>query len=75
MSSKYHKLLYWFLLKPNISVVVVVEKGTALLGGAFGYLSRHVTLIQEPSALHQGWFKSDVNTITETDWLLQEDPA
>ena len=73
MSSKENKLRYWLLMKPDISVPLGGVKQMHRLAEAFGKLNRQATLIQEQADFHPGWFQSDVNTISEAEWLRRDD--
>ena len=73
MSSAHHKLRYWLLLKPDVSAAKGGVKQMHRLAEAFVKLGRHATLIQEEASFHPGWFDSEVNTISEKDWLRRSD--
>ena len=73
MNRKHHKLRYWFLLKPDIRAAVGGVKQMHRLVEAFGKLNRQATLIQEQADFHPDWFLSNVNTISEAEWLQKDD--
>ena len=43
------------------------------LAEALGKLNRQAILIQVQADFHPHWFQSDVNTISEAEWLKQDD--
>ena len=73
MNREHHKLRYWLLLKPDIRAAVGGVKQMHRLVEAFGKLNRQATLIQEQADFHPDWFLSNVNTISEAEWLQKDD--
>ena len=73
MCPENHKLRYWLLLKPDVSAARDGVKQMHRLAGAFLKLGRHATLIQYEASFYPGWFYSEVNTMSEADWLRSSD--
>tara|TARA_B100000674_G_scaffold499234_1_gene543037 strand:- start:9876 stop:10898 length:1023 start_codon:yes stop_codon:yes gene_type:complete len=66
---------YWLLVKPDVAHPTGGIKQLHRLAEALGELNREATLIQDKADFHPGWFESNVNTISETEWLKRTDLA
>jgi hypothetical protein len=66
---------YWLALHPDVQRPVGGVKQMHRLAEALAFHGRDVSIIQDSSDFHPGWFSSNVNTIALLDWnKLDLDP-
>lgn len=64
---------YWFAVHPDFKRPIGGVKQIHRLAELITETGRQAHLIQDSADFHPGWFTSDVNTISRTDWLNLSD--
>lgn len=64
---------YWLAIHPDIAKPIGGVKQIHRLAESLNANGREATLIQEQADFHPGWFKSNVSTISISDWKQKHD--
>ena len=65
-----HPYRYWLTLHPDIARPIGGAKQMHRLAEALNYLGREAKIIQEDADFHPGWFKSNVKTVSLSEFRL-----
>ena len=63
-----HPYRYWLALHPDIRRPIGGVKQVHRLAEALNHLGREAIIIQDNASFHPGWFKSNVHTISRSDF-------
>ena len=68
-----HPYRYWLALHPDIARPIGGVKQMHRLAEALNHLGREAKIIQDNADFHPGWFRSNVNTISHSEFLSLTD--